>query len=402
MKTLGMLAVFGALFLPSMIAAQKAIPIDIGADLEILHPEITGMDDFASFMSANDGLTAWWEEGGGGASLKVYALAGQKLFSVFLRSQGNRKYKVEKLQEFDLKQFATQKADAVRGAYKENGSGSRVLSIRPSVDFTRDHAVLQWVVEISRQGKARRLRVDSSGVIERLAEESVIFPAAGSLNCHSDDPDACATNEVHHPASLQDEARSLAGQTSSLDVLADRIAEGVANKFSYDSLTPGIKEFTWADDHIEKDLTGLYHGICDEYAVIAVSYLRALGVPARIIIITWNTNLLLNGVVFDKGAHAAVEYFDGTEWRHLDPTYGFARAPETYRNAGRKDVRVMIVDQPDDRRSSGMSFGLNDPAGDGKLNVYDDFIDRPALPGDQRSGYSCDPTVFSAKGRCPP
>jgi hypothetical protein len=114
--------------------------------------------------------------------------------------------------------------------------------------------------------------------------------------------------------------------------------------------------------------------------VVAVTYLRALGIPARLKLLSWN----------DHGkadAHEALEYFDGATWRHLDSLWGF-NSPGVYRARGMTDVLVMDADQPADSRFTGDSYGAPDVLDDGKLHPYSDLVLTPEYPGSARPGYS--------------
>jgi transglutaminase-like putative cysteine protease len=70
-------------------------------------------------------------------------------------------------------------------------------------------------------------------------------------------------------------------------------------------------------------------GDCTEYSILAVSLLRAAGVPAE----------LREGMALDGGemvAHAWVAFHDGTGWREIDPTFGV-----TFVDAGHLETSVM-------------------------------------------------------------
>ncbi len=126
------------------------------------------------------------------------------------------------------------------------------------------------------------------------------------------DPDGGISLEVDgvHHHNQYDVARraAVAGDgTSTPYQTAYAVLQEVNTKMTYDvsALNP---LYTAADIWI---IDNGYVGICDEYAVLYASYLRALGIPTRKI-----------GVAFTLGqintAHQFNEFWDGNQWIHAD------------------------------------------------------------------------------------
>jgi transglutaminase-like putative cysteine protease len=110
---------------------------------------------------------------------------------------------------------------------------------------------------------------------------------------------------------------------------------------------PGIAEFTWSD-LLTRD-TNDRGGVCDEIAVVAVSYLRALGIKSRLKVLTWSEAGVAKPV-----QHEALEYEDDNgQWRHLDAGWRTFNDPTAYRLKGlAQNLLVMDATFPLDSRSS--------------------------------------------------
>ena len=123
-------------------------------------------------------------------------------------------------------------------------------------------------------------------------------------------------------------------------------------------------------------------GVCDEWAIAEISYLRSVSIPARVKWLIWTEP---TGEVV---GHAVLEYSDGGTWRHMDALWNAFNNPSRYRQSGAKNVTVMDADYPVDSRYSGDAWGVKDVNGDNKLHPYQDFILSPGYPGNARPGYS--------------
>jgi hypothetical protein len=189
-------------------------------------------------------------------------------------------------------------------------------------------------------------------------------------------PDSLAENELHHPSAFRDEAlRATAGATTTMD-RARAIFRHVYLHYRYDDSDPEIVAFTWSDVLVRRR----GGGACDELSVVAVSLLRALGIPARLMLMTVADSTIV---------HTFAEFRDeGGVWHMLDPVCAFDD-PTVYRNVySLRGIRIMEATDPDDRRSNADTFGFPDPPGDGKLNPYRDFVLVPPFPGQPRAPYS--------------
>jgi transglutaminase-like putative cysteine protease len=105
-----------------------------------------------------------------------------------------------------------------------------------------------------------------------------------------------------------------------------------------------------------------YVGICDEYAVLYGSYLRALGIPTRRI-----------GAFFTVGeissAHQFNEFWDGSTWVHADASGPLFSNPRYYAdNRGWNIYAIMAAYGADDSLSD-----LDGPGNDYILHGFDDM-----------------------------
>jgi transglutaminase-like putative cysteine protease len=107
-------------------------------------------------------------------------------------------------------------------------------------------------------------------------------------------------------------ATALFGHRPRCASLLDEVATWVHDHITY---VPGVSDALTAAD--ETLLTR--QGVCRDLAHVTVSFLRALGIPARV---TACYALELDPPDF----HLVVEAYDGQEWRLLDPT-GLAPVP---------------------------------------------------------------------------
>lgn len=115
--------------------------------------------------------------------------------------------------------------------------------------------------------------------------------------------------------------------------------------FEYNGLKYTFKNLTAADlytlNHVFSD--GKYHGVCDEYATLYVSFMRALNVPARYMIIS------LHEVDGNFTAHAFAEVWvndpSGSEyfWMHADPTWNTYDNPSAYKDDPRYDEVIAVA-----------------------------------------------------------
>lgn len=261
-----------------------------------------------------------------------------------------------------------------------------VRTMRPVVSFVQGAPAVSWEAEIvSPQGELRFFEFSEGGELSPLTPEPA--PGAPSSGESTSENDDLGSNELHHPSEFESEALAWTAGVESTQARAQKIHDKVYALYRYDGLDPQAWRFTLSDRIIrERELSrpppqALGAGVCDEFAVAAISHLRAIGIPARMKLIVWN------GAAASK--HAALEYYDGSQWRHMDPQMNVFNNPAHYRglpNVGA--VRVMDAVFPDDSRSHLAIAGIPDPDGDEILNSTRDYELVPAYPGEPRPGYS--------------
>lgn len=183
-----------------------------------------------------------------------------------------------------------------------------------------------------------------------------------------DAPDL-ASNELHHNAKFREDALKWTEGATSIRDKARRIYFGVKGSYTYDTGEDGIKEFTWSDLLVRDDND--HSGVCDEWAIVQISYLRSLGIPARMILLKWKRGQI-------PGAHAALEFQDEQlQWHHMDALWGFDEPSVYHKDFDVDEVKVLLAANPDDSRSTVDIKGKQDLPGDGKLNPFGDFELKP-------------------------
>lgn len=156
---------------------------------------------------------------------------------------------------------------------------------------------------------------------------------------------------------------------------------GVRQRMVYDGTITHISNFTWSDNLVITQ--NGWRGICDEWAVVQITLLRALGIPAVMKFLIWQPS---GGG--DPVGHACVEWSDNGVWRHMDALWDAFDNRARYRSSGAQNVTIMDATYPLDSRYGGLAWGVLDVPGDQKFYPYGDYIINPAYPGNQRPGYS--------------
>ncbi|WP_440945152.1 transglutaminase-like domain-containing protein [Methanosarcina sp. T3] len=156
------------------------------------------------------------------------------------------------------------------------------------------------------------------------------------------------TSDLHHQNeySIATKAAIAGDNTTSPVETAIKIHNSVHATMHYNvsALNP---DYTGSDQWI---INNNYNGICDEYAVLSVSYYRSLGIPSRQLLMSFyppgSTTL---------SAHSFTEIWDGTRWIHSDTkissTNGFDN-PRYYVNEGFDVTLVAAVTGADDSISN--------------------------------------------------
>jgi hypothetical protein len=267
--------------------------------------------------------------------------------------------------------------DAIRAALQASGAPRKqVICAKPIIEFSEKTVRAEWVVELDLGAKAVNYGTESglherNRSIERNLRKPHLRPAIA---------DDMATNELHSPYLFASEAEQWTQGPLTVLEKARRIAVNVSRTYRYDGSINLISEFTWAD-HLVKNRNGR-RGICDEYAVVQISYLRSIGIPARLKFLIWQDSSG-QGV-----GHACLEFSNGGYWEHMDGLWNAFQQPQVYRSQGARNLTVMDADYPSDARSTTPAWGQPDRTGDGLLYPYGDFLLNPGYPGNARPGYS--------------
>lgn len=117
------------------------------------------------------------------------------------------------------------------------------------------------------------------------------------------------------------QARALCEGTSNELQIVERIYKYIIGEISYDynkaaTVQPGYLPNV---DQVLKDKSG----ICFDYAAVMASMLRSLEIPCKLVI-GYTGDLYhawIDVYVKEKGWVASVIYFNGMEWRMMDPTF---------------------------------------------------------------------------------
>lgn len=346
------------------------------------HPEIVRNSLFKPWSEMHR-VGAWHEVRVNEDTQMTVAIQGQDDKSVlaalvtakFAGREGAQIIKIEAIDTSgDSSKFSAMKA---LDTLKKELVNQQLHAVRPTIDWSGPKAKVGWEIEFISPSRRSTFSVESGKLVGQKSDP--VPPGSGG-----DPPpgsvDDMASNELHHPADFRSEAMLWIGSASTVQDKARKIFEHVETGYRYDSTIVNIKNFTWADTLV-RDFNKRA-GICDEWAVVSISYLRAVGIPAR---------LKLMAFIDDKGqpdAHAALEYNDGGTWRHMDALWHAFNNPAVYRGAGFTNLTVMDNDFPLDSRSSTPAWGVPEPVGDQKMHPYNDFVVVPAHPGNRRPGYS--------------
>ena len=390
-----MLAMLTAWMAVTHVQEAPPPPHDSAADLRARHPEVEANDAFRSWRTLAQ-VGSWYEtplDAQRRRTVIVQDTAGDRVFAaqVLTPDSGRPTAAVRHTASVDLNERRQTRKEALT-LLGDRVPVGRVQRTRPVVEFREDGSwqfSWQFQVEAGPKVEIYRLRdkaLQLEGVRDGLVPAPPVPPeadagpgrAAASFGGMPTSDEFLASNELHHAQQFTAEAQAWVAHLLTSQERARRIYEQVSDTYSYDDGIPQIRNFTWSD-LLTRDMNGRA-GICDEFSVVAVTYLRAVGIPARLKLLSWKENGAAK-------AHQALEYFDGTTWRHLDALWGF-NDPTIYRAKGMSEVRVMDADQPRDARFTGDAYGKPDVPGDGRLHPYFDFVLAPPYPGSARSGYS--------------
>jgi mRNA-degrading endonuclease toxin of MazEF toxin-antitoxin module len=367
------------------ITAQQNQPnrFAVQDDLAGRHPELLNNDDFKRWLTNNQ-LGPWHETAPEGQTRTVIVqnAAGSRVFAATVAVDGSQ---VMRTADVDLTS-TKQTRDQVRAAATDAKlQADRIVAIRPTVRFLPSaKAEVDWEIEVLTSPTLIQTYRFSGGKLTPQATRTIRRDPAEYSKTAGDKvkpavADDMADNELHHLPAFGLEAAAWVQGATTVQEKARRIFDKVRTTYVYDGNIVHISEFTWAD-YLTRDRNGR-HGICDEWAVVEISYLRSVNVPARLKFLIWTSSGKPVG-------HAALEYSDGGTWRHMDALWNAFNDPAVYRRSGANNVTVMDADYPLDSRYNGGAWGVPDVNGDGKLYPYGDFLINPAYPGNGRPGYS--------------
>jgi Transglutaminase-like superfamily len=363
---------------------QNHIKFHALIDLQMRHPEIAAAEDFSRWLNGG-GISVWHETRAENKARTVVAQSanGESFFAARVTMPDGDEMS-PKLQRTAIVQATDSiSRDQALAAIKarEELRETKIHAVRPVVDFSDAGVELSWEIELAESRTIRIFNVKKGPVIQEMPAVKIqALPRSEASPPVPPAADDMGSNELHHLDQFRAEAQSWTAGAATTQDRVRRIFQRVQSSYTYDGTIVNIAEFTWADNLV-RDRNNR-SGICDEWAVVQVSYLRALGIPARMKFLIWQKGT--EGI-----GHAALEYADGGTWRHLDSLWHAFNNPAIYRQTGgATNVTVMDADYPLDSRSTVPAWGVPDPTGDGKLYPYGDFVIAPAYPGNARPGYS--------------
>jgi len=382
--------IFGALLLliAAVAGAENGPPMDIRLHLAVLHPEVFSHTRFKAWEKDGRKVTAWREEEISADRKQVVVIqgAGPKYASDLLAFQVQLDHKSTVV---DVLPFP---ANIVKLSYSKAAKlvhdklNVEVTGGLPHIDFNAS-VPLGW-----------ELRFGGGGTGTVKVRGADIAPPTPPVpeephphDCTPGDGDALSQNQLHHPndPGFRLEALDLVHGISDPKQRAETLCDYVYSNYKY-SVSLDTIAYTESDE-----LTRLRGwGACDEKAVILVTFLRAVGIPARLKFLRW-IRVGETGTS-NEYSHASVEYVVDNVVHYLDPTFHLKDQPEYYRTLTVDESRVTAVkvvdaDWPDDFRSTDSvgTEGLPDTdSQDGRLNPWMDFCYQPPNGGDERPRYS--------------
>lgn len=351
------------------------------------HPVLARSSEVGRFIRAH-GVALWHERRAEGGAIQVVLRSAdrRRLFAAVVSGHGPRE-RVERCAEFDLAaEIGESDMACVQRVARTRGSAAfQLQALRPVAELAGDEPALAWEVEVAEGGVIDAYRVERSAEVVHCLRRTPAAPAVppkgpapGGVH-HG--PDDLAENALHHVSHYRATAEAWTAGASSAEEKARRVFEAAGERLLYDLTIAHIEQFTWSDFLVIERLG--WRGICDEWSVVQITMLRALGIPAALKFLTWTDAAGL------PAAHACLEWSDQGRWRHMDALWGAFDDPAVYRQqGGARDVRVMDASHPLDSRSHAPAWGIADLADDLKLHPYEDYVIVPNYPGHARPGYS--------------
>lgn len=374
------LSLLSLLWVSAALAADGP-PFDFRADLAVLHPEIAASESFKAWGGPSQ-LNRWGEsprDASGEQTVflqKEGSITSATTRALLLKYSLSGKTDIVQTKDYTKAQVSASFGIAKAKMLQEGFSIADFSAVTPLPDPAA--GTLGWQIDL--EGRTdKRYKVSPEGLAIEL---SPLTAPASAHDCAAGGDDTTSANDLHHPADADIlTAAQVPGSTPIQDI-AIRLCNRVFNDIAYQMV--GLADVFTDSDSITRQRG---FGVCDEKAVVLVSYLRANHIPARMKFLRWRRK----GV---EQAHACVEYYDSDSaaWLHLDPTWN-VHDRGVYRSVKvdgelLTDIRVVDVDWPDDARSpSPLTAQVPDP-NDGRLNPWADFCYSPSIEGEPRPGYS--------------
>lgn len=327
---------------------------------------------YEAWLSAHGGLVSWREESVNGNRRHLIIEAETGLIELRTELQSN-KTRIHSPRFIEFSDVGSTRAGAFDAALRRVRDPHRITSIYPVVDGKK----IRWNFDITEKKGELATELKSFEVTPGAA---VLFRYGQVLTAPASvlttTPETLASNDLHHPDRYVAEAEELTRNATSIKDKAEIIYRHVRKTIKFSTGNKEVRNLTFADTLV----SSLKKGACDEFAVLLVSYLRALKIHSQIRFLTSS----------NTESHAFVEYQDeNAAWQHMDAVFNAHPNPLVYTvYKGMVNVCVLVAEQPDDERAAQDSFCTHDPDGDGKLNPYCDFILVPMLPGEKYLQYS--------------
>ncbi len=356
------------------------------------HPEIAKLPEFNDWLQ-HYSASRWHEtapDDSGTMNVVVQSNDGLAIFAAQVRreivdaeAEDGIRHDILSHYTFEPKDLTISAAQAAATALRTTNAATRdIIAVRPIVDFKKSPPVLGWEVEVAKGNEAQAFSIFSVGdVIHPKSRDLTTFRSERRHRRELIPPtsDWLASDDCHHLNQWRATAQQMAAGATTTADKARKIWAGVRAKMTYDANIQHISEFTHSDNLAISNYG--WKGICDEWAVVQITLLRALGIPATLKFLIWKNGS--QGV-----GHACLEWQDGSTWRHMDALWNAFDNKSVYRANGATSLTVMDATYPQDSRSTVPAWGVPDPTGDQKFYPYGDFIIAPSYPGNSRPGYS--------------
>jgi len=356
-------------------------------------PELAHHEDFLRWFRIYGG-SIWHEthpDDTGHLTVVVQSTARLSLFAALLRrdegelDKGVIHHEVLRTAEIDLTEQELSPTAATYLVRRETGAAnSEIHAIRPVVDFSRGEPRLSWEIEVKQNESLRSFIVQSPSDLtssggREIDKGEVVRLLRPMIDLIPPMSDWLTENECHHLSQWRSTAQQWAQGGNTLGDKAFRIWLRTRQVMAYDLNITHISEFTWSDT-LTINQNG-WRGICDEWAVIQITMLRAIGIQAGLKFLIWQQGS-------ESVGHACVEWNDNGTWRHMDALWSAFDNRAVYRQNGAQNVTVMDANYPLDSRYNGSAWGVPDTPGDQRFYPYGDFLISPSYPGNARPGYS--------------